>query len=108
MFADDLCSANQTLHHYHDCSICLYECAGLKANLQKSQMTFGGCSQELQNQCLQITGLQECSFPLKYLGVPIIASRLTKIECRSLVEKILAGVHIWPQEAFHLLEKQSN
>jgi len=33
--------------------------------------------------------------PLKYLGVPITASRLTKIECRGLVDKILAKGHMW-------------
>ena len=32
---------------------------------------------------------------MKYLGVPITTSRLTKMECRGLVEKILAKVHIW-------------
>ncbi|KAJ8426159.1 hypothetical protein Cgig2_032641 [Carnegiea gigantea] len=44
-------------------------------------------------------GLMICSaiqdFPMKYLGVPITASRLTKIECRGLVDKILAKVHLW-------------
>jgi len=32
-------------------------------------------------------------FPLKYLGVPITASRL--IKCMDLVNKILAKVHLW-------------
>lgn len=68
---------------------------GFKANLQKSQMVFGRCSQELQLQCLQITRLHESNFPLKYLGIPISASRLTKIECRTLAKKILARVHTW-------------
>ncbi|KAJ8419301.1 hypothetical protein Cgig2_027983 [Carnegiea gigantea] len=69
--------------------------AGLKANLQKSQMVLGGCNQSLQRECLQATGLTESTFPLKYLGVPITASRLTKIECRSLVNKITSRVHTW-------------
>jgi len=55
----------------------------------------GGCNTNLQQQCLQITRLQNSSFPLTYLGVPITASRLTKIECASLVEKIIARVHLW-------------
>ncbi|KAJ8443061.1 hypothetical protein Cgig2_004266 [Carnegiea gigantea] len=58
-----------------------------------SQVVFGGCSPETQNRCLKITGLKECSFPRKYLGVPITASSLTKIEYRGLVDKILARVH---------------
>ena len=60
MFADDLiifCKADpkslqlvfQTLQRFH-------ESAGLKTNLQKSQIVFGGCLQELQRQCLNISG----------------------------------------------------
>ncbi|KAJ8436136.1 hypothetical protein Cgig2_033631 [Carnegiea gigantea] len=44
---------------------------------------------------LIITGLKNSSFPLTYLGVLITASRLTKIEYASLVEKIIARVHLW-------------
>jgi len=81
-------SIMNTLKEFH-------ECAGLKANLAKSQVVFGGCSQELQKQCLEITELQESAFPMKYLGVPITAGRLSKTECRDLVNKILAKVQIW-------------
>ncbi|KAJ8424378.1 hypothetical protein Cgig2_033995 [Carnegiea gigantea] len=41
-----------------------------------SQLVLRGCSSSLQNQCLQAAGLPESLFPLKYLGVPITASRL--------------------------------
>ena len=39
--------------------------------------------------------LQDSNFPLKYLGVPITSSRLTKVECRNLVKKITARMKIW-------------
>ncbi|KAJ8439961.1 hypothetical protein Cgig2_013588 [Carnegiea gigantea] len=61
----------------------------------KSQMVLGGCNSHLHAQCLQLTGFLECSFPLQYLRIPITVSKLTKAECSSLVEKILAKVHIW-------------
>jgi len=32
---------------------------------------------------------------LKYLGVPITASRLTKLDCRGLVDKIVAKARTW-------------
>jgi len=54
-----------------------------------------GCADNLQQKCLQVTGLKGTSFPLKYLGVPITASRLIKIECASVVEKIMAKVQLW-------------
>ncbi|KAJ8421100.1 hypothetical protein Cgig2_016925 [Carnegiea gigantea] len=58
-------------------------------------MVLGGCITNQQQQCLQIIGLKDSSFPLKYLGVPITASQLTKIECASLVQKIMATVQLW-------------
>ncbi|KAJ8435469.1 hypothetical protein Cgig2_021102 [Carnegiea gigantea] len=77
-----------TLNSFHGC-------AGLKVNMEKSQMALGGCHGDLYNQCMQITGFKDSSFPLRYLGVPITASRLTKNECTELVEKLLARVRIW-------------
>jgi len=70
-----------------------HQCTSLEANLQKSHMVLGGAPCELQNLCLQETGFPQCQLPLKYLRVPITANRLTKIECSSLVEKIIAKVH---------------
>ncbi|KAJ8429587.1 hypothetical protein Cgig2_023793 [Carnegiea gigantea] len=55
-----------------------------------SPIVLGCCNETLYQQCLSVTGLRNTSFPLKYLGVPITASRLTKVECTSLVEKIMA------------------
>ena len=72
-----------------------HSCAGLKTNIQKSQLVFWGTPSQLQQECMNTVGLRECSFPLKYLGVPIVSSRLTKIECNELVEKITARIHTW-------------
>jgi len=49
----------------------------------------------LHTQCLQAIRFHEGTLPMKYLGVPITASHLTKLECTALVEKIPARVHIW-------------
>ena len=46
-------------------------------------------------QCLEIARLRESSSPLKYVGVSSTASRPTNIECRGLVDKILAKVLMW-------------
>ena len=58
-------------------------------------MVFGGASHELQETCLQTVGLNVGSFPLQYLGIPIVSSRLTKIECSVLIDKITARVRQW-------------
>jgi len=68
---------------------------GLKANLQKSQIVIGGASHELYNKCLPVSQLQEIQLPIRYLGVPIIDGRMTKIEYNSLIEKITSRIHIW-------------
>jgi len=99
MSADDLilfCKTDlATLQHIMNVLHEFHECAGLQANMQKSQMVLGGCSPDLQYKCQQITGLQDSNFPLKYLGVPITSSRLTKVACRNLVEKITVRMKIW-------------
>ena len=85
----------ETLTIIHNTLMTFYQCIGLKANQIKSQMAFGGCSLSLQQQCLSLTGFQEGTLPLKYLGVPITASRLTKLECMALVEKIAGKIRLW-------------
>ena len=44
---------------------------------------------------MQVIGLKDSTFPLTYLGVPIIASRLSKLECMALVEKIVGKIRLW-------------
>ena len=99
MFADDLVLFSKadpvTLHYIMSALHIFHDCAGLKVNMTKSQMVLGGCNAAMQDQCIKITGFHDSSFPLKYLGVPITASRLTKSECSELVEKIQAKVRIW-------------
>ena len=70
-------------------------CSGLKANMQKSSIVFGGDCSNIQKECLDITGFNEGHFPFRYLGLPVAASRLSKGECRLLVEKITAIILIW-------------
>ena len=99
MFADDLIlfsKADPTnLTYLKEALDMFYKCAGLRANTHKSQIDFGGCSEALQAQCIETTGLQEGAFPLSYLGVPITASRLSKTECRPVIDKIVERVKLW-------------
>ncbi|KAJ8424178.1 hypothetical protein Cgig2_015912 [Carnegiea gigantea] len=59
MFADDLLlfykADPPTIRHIMSALALLHKCAGLKANLAKSQMVMGGCNAQLQQQCLQLT-----------------------------------------------------
>ncbi|KAJ8428134.1 hypothetical protein Cgig2_017732 [Carnegiea gigantea] len=83
----------------------------LQANHTKSRIVFAGCSPHLQLSYLQITGFQEGHLPLSYLGVPITASTLSKMECRALVEKIISqikGTNTETMEPPHLVKGHSS
>ena len=69
--------------------------SGLAANLEKSNIIFGGDYLHIQWECLKITRFTEGQLPFRYMGMPITATRLTKGECSMLVEKITAKIHVW-------------
>ena len=72
-----------------------YQVAGLKANQDKSQLVCVECSHLLQQQWLELIGYKEGALPMRYLGVPITASKLSKFECHTLVEKITEKIKQW-------------
>ncbi|KAJ8433455.1 hypothetical protein Cgig2_014496 [Carnegiea gigantea] len=65
------------------------------------------CTPTLQKQCLDVTGFQEGSLPMRYLGVPVTASRLSKLECKALVEKNYGNDQAVGHKK-HLLRRQSS
>ena len=99
MFADDLvifCKAKpHSLRLLMEAFNTFTNCTGLKANLDKSQIVFGGDCQAVIHECLDITGFMEGNLPQRYLGMPITASRLSKMECKTLVDKIAAKITTW-------------
>ncbi|GAV73954.1 zf-RVT domain-containing protein, partial [Cephalotus follicularis] len=44
---------------------------------------------------MQMSQFRQDTLPVKYLGLPLISSRLTKLHCAPLVEKIMARVNRW-------------
>ena len=99
MFADDLLLFSKadvpSLTHIKNALTKFAETAGLTANLQKSQLILGGCQPPLHAACLHTLQFEDSQFPLRYLGVPITSGRLSKVECSSLVDKILACIRVW-------------
>lgn len=66
--------------------------SGLKPNNNKSEIFLSGGSEELQNEIMEALGFVEGKFPVRFLGVPIISSRLGMADCVSLVDRITARV----------------
>ena len=99
MFVDDVLIFSKahlpTLQIIHNTLEAFYKVAGLRANPEKSQIVCGGCNSQLQQQCLEATGYREGGLPMKYLGVPLTASRLSKLECHSSVDNIMGKMRQW-------------
>ncbi|XP_070021911.1 uncharacterized protein LOC142177638 [Nicotiana tabacum] len=80
----------------------MYECfkefsraSGLKANVAKSSIYFGGVPHEVQLEILQAVGFSKGELPFKYLGIPLSTKRISMSQCQPLVDKILGRITSW-------------
>lgn len=71
------------------------EASGLKANLNKSQVYFGGIDEDTRMNILNLLGYEMGELSFKYLGVPLSTKRLTAIQCWPLVDKITSRITSW-------------
>ncbi|KAL2920834.1 LINE-1 retrotransposable element ORF2 protein [Bienertia sinuspersici] len=69
--------------------------SGLLANLEKSEVYFGGVSEAQQDNMLGILGMPKGSIPFTYLGAPLSSKKLTIAQCKPLVERVTARIHTW-------------
>ena len=58
-----------------------------------------GVNDSVKDQILGILSFNAGSLPIRYLGVPLISSRLKKSDCKILVEKIVARARSWASRA---------
>ncbi|KAL2224649.1 UNVERIFIED_CONTAM: hypothetical protein Sindi_3029000 [Sesamum indicum] len=70
------------------------ELSGLRLNVHKSHLIILRSAQEL-NDLLEILGFQEGHLPMRYLGLPLISSRLSISNCQPLISKIDARINGW-------------
>ena len=99
MFADDLIifskASTTSLQLLMEVFKHFTDCTDLQANMSKSQIVFGGTSTAVRGECLGLIGFTKGQLPLTYLGLPITASKLSKVECSTLVEKLTARITTW-------------
>ncbi|GAV82775.1 hypothetical protein CFOL_v3_26226, partial [Cephalotus follicularis] len=69
--------------------------SGLAASSEKSSIFFCNTCRRTREHILRITQFRQDDLPIKYLGLPLITSRLTKQHCAPLIEKIQARVNNW-------------
>ncbi|GKC10895.1 putative reverse transcriptase domain, reverse transcriptase zinc-binding domain protein [Tanacetum coccineum] len=71
------------------------EASGLVPSLPKSKGYFCNVLNFTKIAILQILPFEEGSLPVKYLGVPLVTSRLVFRDCKELIEKVQARVDDW-------------
>ncbi|KAL2251929.1 UNVERIFIED_CONTAM: hypothetical protein Sindi_2315200 [Sesamum indicum] len=69
--------------------------SGLRLNLQKSHLIISRSAQGLREEMLAELGFQEGVLPMRYLGLPLLSSRLTTADCRPLLSKIDKRIAGW-------------
>ncbi|XP_074297209.1 uncharacterized protein LOC141627911 [Silene latifolia] len=66
--------------------------SGLKINASKSDVVFNGVADDVKTDIIQVSAFKEGCLPFTYLGVPIQPTRLTRLDCSILIDKITARV----------------
>ncbi|GKB00051.1 RNA-directed DNA polymerase, eukaryota, reverse transcriptase zinc-binding domain protein [Tanacetum coccineum] len=73
--------------------------SGLKANMSKSIVFFGGLTNAEQNVILGIVPFAIGKLPVRYLGVPLITKKINATDYKPLVEKVKNRVLDWRNKA---------
>jgi len=68
---------------------------GLRANPTKSTCFCAGTPEQIKEKLLALLEMNEGTFPMRYLGVPLITERLAAADCEILVSKITACIESW-------------
>ncbi|KAL2247994.1 UNVERIFIED_CONTAM: hypothetical protein Sindi_2651700 [Sesamum indicum] len=71
------------------------EWSSLRLNVQKSHLIISRSAQTLREEMLALLGFQEGVLPMRYLGLPLISSRLTIAYCHPLLQKIDKRIAGW-------------
>ncbi|GJT77731.1 putative RNA-directed DNA polymerase [Tanacetum coccineum] len=102
-FADDLMVFSKAdVHSVEILSNALKEfsgVSGLVPNLDKSSVFFGNVPEHLKARILNILPLAVGVLPVRYLGLPLISSRLYKHHCSSLLDKVKKRLLNWKNKS---------
>ena len=71
------------------------ECSGLGINLSKSSFHASGISDIVLEDIKGITGFTHGTFPFRYLGIPMVDSRLTISQYIPLIDRISNNINAW-------------
>jgi hypothetical protein len=69
--------------------------SALSANPDKNPFFSAGMDEDTKHNVENLFGFKEGTLPIKFLGVPLISTRLTARDCRPLIDKITNRVESW-------------
>ena len=99
MFSDDLllfCRGDDgSIRAMMQCITKFSSCSGLRPNPHKSVMFFCNVEPQVISNTLNLTGFQTGTFPLKYLGLPIITSKVRLHDCNFLIQRLCNKIDSW-------------
>ncbi|KAL0294582.1 UNVERIFIED_CONTAM: putative ribonuclease H protein [Sesamum radiatum] len=98
-FADDLLLFCRSEEHlvllFRDALHEFAALSGLHANISKSQLILSKSASSMRDRLLMILGFQEGHLPVRYLGLPLISSRLSIDDCKPLLRKVDERLQGW-------------
>jgi hypothetical protein len=98
-FADDLLIFSEanvsSIKVIKDALVEFEELSGLKANPAKNSFYCSGISERIKHILLNDLQMKEGNFPVRYLGVPLISSRLSSADCGVLLDRITGRIDSW-------------
>ncbi|GJU04495.1 probable L-cysteine desulfhydrase, chloroplastic [Tanacetum coccineum] len=69
--------------------------SGLNPNLGKSTIFFGSIKEREKQDLLEILPFKCGKLPVRYLGVPLLAKRLSVMDCKVLIDKVEERINCW-------------
>ncbi|KAL0367293.1 UNVERIFIED_CONTAM: hypothetical protein Sradi_3619400 [Sesamum radiatum] len=98
-FADNLLLFSKadpnSVHIFKEGLTIFADLSGLQANLHKSHLILSRSAAPHRDTLLTILGFQEGHLPLRYLGLPLLTSRLSVADCQPIIRKIEARIRGW-------------
>ncbi|GJT84747.1 putative RNA-directed DNA polymerase, eukaryota, reverse transcriptase zinc-binding domain protein [Tanacetum coccineum] len=76
--------------------------SGLVPSLSKSTAYFGNVLNHTKLAILQILPFEEGRLPVKYLGVPLVSSRLVFRDCKELIKKVEGRINDWKNKSLSI------
>ncbi|GMH16977.1 hypothetical protein Nepgr_018818 [Nepenthes gracilis] len=105
-FADDLMLFSNadasSVHLLHDCLEEFQGVSGLSVNKNKSEFFVCSTDDSLIRELLDIIGFKLGKLPVKYLGVPLITSRLSVVDCKALIDRVRQRINSWTNKLLSL------